>query len=339
MIVYIIAAVLIAGTAFLFVQNYYKKQIVAAKEQLNELKQEAKSCEAQIRDKYNIASSIENDIIALKKEQECITSNIEISSQEMLALKNSITDKQNYLYNDLVAIENLQKTQREQLEINLAALESSERNKLKLILEQAHKECDDKLNFTRQKTEEQIAICNEAALAAQNRYFSVLEVLHRTEVNKDDTDSLINISKADQADIDFLLNTVVDRLRKPDVLYKLIWTEYFQKPTNQMLDHILPQKDCPGIYKITNISNGKCYIGRSTSVRKRLTDHIKSAIGISTIADQYIHQVMRKESLWNFRFELIEECEKDQLNEREKYYIDFFQTADTTYGYNQKAGG
>ena len=106
-----------------------------------------------------------------------------------------------------------------------------------------------------------------------------------------------------------------------------------------MLDYILPQKDCPGIYKITNILNGKCYIGRSTSVRKRLTDHIKSAIGISTIADQYIHQVMRKENLWNFRFELIEECDKDKLNEREKYYIDFFQTADTTYGYNQKAGG
>lgn len=131
----------------------------------------------------------------------------------------------------------------------------------------------------------------------------------------------------------------MERLRNPDILYKLIWTEYFQKPTNQMLDYILPQKDCPGIYKITNILNGKCYIGRSTSVRKRLTDHIKSAIGISTIADQYIHQVMRKENLWNFRFELIEECDKDKLNEREKYYIDFFQTADTTYGYNQKAGG
>ena len=339
MIIYIIAALLIAGTAFLFIQNYYKKQIAITKEHLLELKQEVKNSEASIRDNYNLASSIETDIIALRKEQECLATNIEISSQEMLALKNSISDKQNYLHNDLVAIENLQKTQREQLQANLIELENSERNKLKLILEQVQKECDDKLNCTLQKTEEQIAACNEAALAAQNKYFSVLQVLHKVEENQNNTNSLIVIPKAEQADIDFLLNTVIDRLRKPDILYKLIWTEYFQKPTNQMLDYILPQKDCPGIYKITNILNGKCYIGRSTSVRKRLTDHIKSAIGISTIADQYIHQVMRKENLWNFRFELIEECDKDKLNEREKYYIDFFQTADTTYGYNQKAGG
>ena len=104
-----------------------------------------------------------------------------------------------------------------------------------------------------------------------------------------------------------------------------------------MLDYILPQRDCPGIYKITNDRNKKSYIGRSTSVRKRLTDHIKSTVGISTIADQRIHQVMREEGLWNFTFELIEECDKDQLNEREKYYINFFSTEQL--GYNQKAGG
>lgn len=104
-----------------------------------------------------------------------------------------------------------------------------------------------------------------------------------------------------------------------------------------MLDFILPQRDCAGIYKITNDRNKKSYIGRSTSVRKRLTDHVKSAIGISTIAEQRIHEIMREEGIWNFSFELIEECEKEKLNEREKYYINFFSTE--KLGYNQKAGG
>jgi predicted GIY-YIG superfamily endonuclease len=54
---------------------------------------------------------------------------------------------------------------------------------------------------------------------------------------------------------------------------------------NEVLEYILPQKECAGIYKITNLRNKKSYIGRSTSVRKRLSDHVKSAIGISTIAD------------------------------------------------------
>jgi predicted GIY-YIG superfamily endonuclease len=52
-----------------------------------------------------------------------------------------------------------------------------------------------------------------------------------------------------------------------------------------MLDFILPNKDCSGIYRITNIKDKKSYIGRSTSVRRRITDHIKSAVGINTIAD------------------------------------------------------
>ena len=116
----------------MYLLYYYKKQIAITKEHLLELKQEVKNSEASIRDNYNLASSIETDIIALRKEQECLATSIEISSQEMLALKN----KQNYLHNDLVAIENLQKTQREQLQANLIELENSERNKLKLILEQ-----------------------------------------------------------------------------------------------------------------------------------------------------------------------------------------------------------
>lgn len=104
-----------------------------------------------------------------------------------------------------------------------------------------------------------------------------------------------------------------------------------------MLDYILPNRECSGIYKITNDRTKQAYIGRSTSVRKRLTDHIKSSVGISTIADQRIHQAMRDEGIWNFTFELIEECSKEQLNEREKYYINFFSTE--KLGYNQKAGG
>ena len=103
-----------------------------------------------------------------------------------------------------------------------------------------------------------------------------------------------------------------------------------------MLDFILPQRDCPGIYKITNDKNKKAYIGRSTSVRKRLIDHIKSTVGISTIADQQVHKAMREEGLWNFKFELIETCEKTQLGEREKYYIDFFKTQ--SWGYNAIGG-
>lgn len=147
----------------------------------------------------------------------------------------------------------------------------------------------------------------------------------------------VQISLTTREDIDFMLNYVSSRLKNPTIISKLIWSEYFQKPTNDMLDFVLPSRDCAGIYKITNDETKEAYIGRSVSVRKRLTDHIKSALGIDTIADQHVHQVMREKGIWNFTFELIEECSREKLNEREKYYIEFFHT--DQYGYNQKAGG
>jgi excinuclease UvrABC nuclease subunit len=36
----------------------------------------------------------------------------------------------------------------------------------------------------------------------------------------------------------------------------------------------------PGIYKLTSLQNGKCYIGKSTNVKNRISDHMKSVVGI-----------------------------------------------------------
>ena len=137
-------------------------------------------------------------------------------------------------------------------------------------------------------------------------------------------------------DINYLLDDVVPRISNKDVILKLIWQEYFQKPAKEMLNNI-GAKDAPGIYKITNLLNGKCYIGKSTKVASRITDHIKGAIGISSISDQKIHQEMRKEGIWNFYFEVLCECPREQLSEKEKFFIEFYKSQ--TYGYNVKAGG
>lgn len=113
-----------------------------------------------------------------------------------------------------------------------------------------------------------------------------METIQRLESDEEkDRNSSLQLNQGSREDIDYLLNNVASRLTNPDILYKLIWSEYIQKPMNEVLEYILPQKECSGIYKITNLRNKKSYIGRSTSVRKRLSDHVKSAIGISTIAD------------------------------------------------------
>lgn len=141
----------------------------------------------------------------------------------------------------------------------------------------------------------------------------------------------IQVPEIDREDIHYLLTSVAPQVRNRDMIPKLVWSEYLQKLTQDLMKRA-KIGDKPGIYKITNIITGKCYVGKSTKVKQRLIDHIKGSVGISTIADQRIHHAMLEEGLWNWTFECICECEKDQLSEKEKYYIDFFKAKD--WGYN-----
>ena len=93
----------------------------------------------------------------------------------------------------------------------------------------------------------------------------------------------------------------------------------------------------PGIYKLTNLDSGKAYIGKSTNVKKRITDHFKAAIGINNIAWQAVHDEILKTGFWNWSIEVIIYCDQKDLNDLEKYYIEFFKTQE--FGYNKTQGG
>lgn len=144
------------------------------------------------------------------------------------------------------------------------------------------------------------------------------------------------LSREDVSDLKLLMDEILPRIRREDVIRKLVWAEYIQKPTFALVSDVFPM-NTPGIYKITNINTKKSYVGRSVDVRARVVEHIRSSLGLGSIADQAIHQAMREEGLENFMFELLEDCEKDKLAEREKYYIDIFQS--NIHGYNKNKGG
>lgn len=216
----------------------------------------------------------------------------------------------------------------------IGELEKEKRAGLDLRLQQEISKYEKLIEEVKKNSEISIAEWTEKAEDAREKYLSVMETL-RAEEESDET-HMLQLPQTVRDDMSYLVETVVPRLNNKEVINKLIWSEYIQSPTKDMLDAILPGKECPGIYKITNINTKKSYIGRSTNVYKRLQDHIKSSCGIATIADQKIHHAMRDEGIWNFHFDLLEECEKSKLGEREKYYIEFFQTQ--KYGYNAVAG-
>ena len=146
----------------------------------------------------------------------------------------------------------------------------------------------------------------------------------------------INLTEENKEDIK-ILRSIEDKLHNSEALNRLIYDVFIKKPLGDLLLRIIGESTYGGIYKITNLDTQRAYIGRSTDIKKRLTEHVKGAFNISTIADQEIHRVMGREGVDKFSFEVLEKIEKEKLNEREKYWIDFYQTQ--SYGYNQNKGG
>lgn len=93
-----------------------------------------------------------------------------------------------------------------------------------------------------------------------------------------------------------------------------------------------------GIYKITNLVNGHSYIGQSINIDKRWNKEKSCAFNCNDKSYNYpLSKAFRKYGIENFSFEILEECNKEKLNEREIYYISLYNTYYN--GYNQTKGG
>ena len=88
-----------------------------------------------------------------------------------------------------------------------------------------------------------------------------------------------------------------------------------------------------GIYAIENILNHKKYIGRSKDVMNRWKQHIKHAF--KKKIKNKLYDAIIKEGLENFIFYILEIT--DNLEEREKYFINKYDTMNN--GYNTLPGG
>lgn len=98
------------------------------------------------------------------------------------------------------------------------------------------------------------------------------------------------------------------------------------------------------IYKFTNKINGHCYIGQTNNLQKRYNGH-KSESFNPKVSGYWLplHCAIRKYGIDNFTYEVIEEIadgeSKDFINEREKYFIQYYHSLKDENGYNVTLGG
>lgn len=132
------------------------------------------------------------------------------------------------------------------------------------------------------------------------------------------------------------LESIKSELSNPRILSVLIWQTYYRDKVTQLCNNVLGTKQICGIYKITNQKSKECYIGQSVNVQDRWKTHCKCGLGIDTPIGNQLYKSMQEDGLYNFTFELLMECSKVELNEKEKYFISLYDSYN--YGYNKTSG-
>lgn len=173
--------------------------------------------------------------------------------------------------------------------------------------------------------------------AAEAKQQEIIEEYKRAEKIKEDKNFYrIVLSDNDIEDVK-KLRKIADELHDPSVLYKLIYKNYYERPFTEMIGRVVTGRGNTGIYKITNLENGKVYIGQTKQAfKERWRTHLKRGVKAEPGTSNKLYNAMWEEGAENFTFEVLAECDTDELNKKEKEYISFYHA--NTWGYNSTAG-
>lgn len=164
-----------------------------------------------------------------------------------------------------------------------------------------------------------------SAIAARVRMYE--------EANKEKFYTL-QLEASDVEEIDELVE-VLPKLRNPLPLRKAIFDIYYRQAVRDLVNRVVGSQDRPtGIYKITLLETGECYVGQSVDIGSRWLQHIKKGFGVDDGGTSKLHQAMMKYGLQSFKFEVVEFTSEDLLNEKEKYWADYFKAKE--FGFSIK---
>ena len=240
--------------------------------------------------KLDIAQNDIDEQIAIYKDKKYSIANKEL--QDSIACLQGIYNEEIKKYND-----EYRKTMYEA---------SSELNKLINSKSENLKSIDNKI-------QEQKSIIN--AIIADNK--------RRFEQENNQQFYMLILSDQDKQEI-AKLREITPYLRNPEPLNKVIWKVYYEKPYTDLIGRVVGSGAHTGIYKITNIRNNMCYVGQAVNIADRWKTHIKRGIGAEPLVNNKLYPAMLSFGVENFTFEIIEECERSQLNEKEDYWQDYF---------------
>ena len=222
-----------------------------------------------------------------------------------------------------------------------AARAEAEVNHCKFLSEQAQQEYE---TMMREGMEYYLSRINAAAddynraiaqlQDAKEKADAAVEVNKRAELERQEKDFYrLQLSDIDVEEIQ-RIRSIEPYLRKKEPLNKVVWKVYYEKPYTDLIGRVVGQGRKTGIYKITNLENGMCYVGQAVDIAERWKQHIKRGIGADPPTQNKLYPAMLAIGVENFTFEIIEQCNGSKLSEREQYWQDFYHAKD--FGYSIK---
>ena len=305
----LILCILLIGVAFYAYQEHGK-----AKERI-QINEDIKKQNAELEQNYfqlvqqeqNIKKEVEKDLETLK--------NVKEAASDALNSQQEISQKAFENYCEILSKQYDEK--------------AAEYDNLTAKLDEAYSDIQNKIiaDIDAQNSElEKIKATRAALIEAQIKEKEIQEnkdfyCLIPTENDKDDIHRLERVKKD---------------LHNPRILSMLIWQTFFQKNMTSLCNNVLGTKTVTGIYKITNLNNNMCYIGQAVDIASRWKEHAKCGLGIDTPAGNKLYAAMKSDGIWTFSWELLEKCDRVDLDEKEKYYISLYQSYE--FGYNSNKG-
>lgn len=220
-----------------------------------------------------------------------------------------------------------------QKEININSYYDTLKTKGQQSFQNFQKQLCDKYDKKEKQFNSKIQLLNKQQKQAQDQLAQIKKVYeaataaHIREQEDQQKWSFYKIRLTDKQSTDIAkIQKWKQDLYDPTIVSKVIWSAYILKPTSDLCNRVLGSKTVCGIYKIANKATGEVYIGQSVNIAQRWKQHIKCGLGIDASSTNKLYNTMQNTGVWNFTFEVLEECSRDKLNEKERFWIDMYQS-------------
>ena len=283
--------------------------------QINKIQQEIKEKQQLIKQLTKDCSDYEQYIAEQKKELSQLLNQKFNITQKITQQERELADQYN----------NKQNILNKQLERDIQTTQKAFENYCNII-DQSYSKKENEINIKIQEKEKEQTQLKSRIAQIKSIYQAAAAARIREQEEQDKKSFYqIQIPKKQILDIS-KLEDWKHSLTQPSIVSKIIWSSYIMKPTSELCNRVLGSSIVCGIYKITNLLTKEVYVGQSVDIASRWKQHIKCGLGIVASSTNKLYNNMQEHGVWNFSFEVLQKCSRDKLNQKERFWIELYQS-------------